>query len=248
MALIHEMEKQGNWLFRWRGIFPVLLVPFLLLAVIEQNPLKTLLEPEPWESWWLAFSMLVSFSGFVVRCLVIGFVPSGTSGRNTLSQRAEQLNTSGFYSLVRHPLYFGNFLIALGIVLQVKSPWFLLMFLLAYALYYERIMFAEEGFLREKFGEEFKTWSARTPAFIPAFRKMEKPDLTFSLRMLFRREYPAFLLIGLSFLLIDFLEEKMVEHEAIHPALPGIFLFCLTIAWGLRTLKKKTTLLKVMDR
>ena len=32
-----------------------------------------------------------------------------TSGRNTHDQVADSLNTSGIYSIVRHPLYVGNF-------------------------------------------------------------------------------------------------------------------------------------------
>ncbi|MGB8874133.1 MAG: hypothetical protein WCC75_12145, partial [Desulfobaccales bacterium] len=44
-----------------------------------------------------------------------GLPPRGTSGRNTQGQVAETLNTTGIYSLVRNPLYLGNFLIWLGL-------------------------------------------------------------------------------------------------------------------------------------
>ena len=89
---------------------------------------------------------------FWVRSYTIGTTPRGTSGRNTEEQVAEQLNSSGIYSTVRHPLYLGNYLMWIGIVLFTKSISFTIIVSLMYWLYYERIMFAEERFLERKFG------------------------------------------------------------------------------------------------
>ncbi len=100
--------------------------------------------------------------------LTVGFAPKNTSGRNTAAgQMADELNVTGIYSIVRHPLYVGNFFMWLGPVLFLRSVWFTIVFCLVYWLYYERIMFAEEQFLRRKFGDAYDKWSEKVKAFIP---------------------------------------------------------------------------------
>jgi hypothetical protein len=119
----------------------------------------------------------------------VGHAPAGTSGRNTLGQVARSLNVTGLYSVVRHPLYLGNFLMWLGVSLVPRCWWFTALTVLIFWLYYERIMFAEEGFLEECFGEDYRGWAAATPAFIPKFHTWVKPALPFSLRAAVAREY-----------------------------------------------------------
>ena len=77
------------------------------------------------------------------------------------------LNVTGIYSLLRHPLYLGNFFMWLGPVLFLRSFGAVLVFGLIYWLYYERIMFAEEQFLRRKFGDIYDKWSENVSSFIP---------------------------------------------------------------------------------
>ena len=103
--------------------------------------------------------LAVSLLGQLIRIFTVGFAPKNTSGRNTVNgQIADELNTTGIYSLIRHPLYLGNFFMWLGPVLFLRSVGFLIVFFLLYWLYYERIMFAEEQFLRRKFGEVYDKW------------------------------------------------------------------------------------------
>lgn len=61
-------------------------------------------------------------------------------------------NTTGMYSIVRHPLYLGNFFVGFGIVLICSSVWLAVVFCLLFVVYYERLMFAEEEFLRTSSG------------------------------------------------------------------------------------------------
>lgn len=49
------------------------------------------------------------------------------------------------YSIVRNPLYFGNLLIAIGLALLPGVWWLLLIVGLAFFIYYERIIAAEEA-------------------------------------------------------------------------------------------------------
>lgn len=247
MALVDEFERQGNWFFRRRGYLPLLMVPLLLAAMVFSNRVA-FLDRDPQEEYWLLVCLGVSLLGLLVRVLVIGFVPSATSGRNTREQRASILNTTGMYSVVRHPLYLGNFLIALGIALDTKVFWFVLLFATIYWIYYERIMYAEESFLRHKFGEEFNRWAAATPAFLPRFRQFRAPDLTFSLRMVLRREYPGLLLIAVGFAALEWFEERFLEHEAGHALIWYLLSMSIFLSVVLRVLKKQTSVLAVTGR
>ncbi|MCK7542256.1 MAG: isoprenylcysteine carboxylmethyltransferase family protein [Marinilabiliales bacterium] len=94
-----------------------------------------------------------------------------------IDQLADELNTTGIYSVVRHPLYVGNFLMWLGPVLFLRSVWCIIIFVLAFWIYYERIIFAEEQYLRRKFGEAYDTWAFRVKAVIPGFRHYTKSKL-----------------------------------------------------------------------
>ena len=158
MSLVNSWEEQGNFLFKYRGQFPVLLfllaVPFLFLTDVVNETDKII---------WNSVSVFVSIIGFLIRFYTIGTTPKGTSGRNTKKQIADFLNSVGIYSILRHPLYLGNYLIWIGIAIFTYNIYFIIILSLLFWLYYERIMFAEEKFLEKKFGEEYITWSNRIP-------------------------------------------------------------------------------------
>jgi protein-S-isoprenylcysteine O-methyltransferase Ste14 len=64
---------------------------------------------------WEAICVAVSLVGLGIRIATVGHAPGGTSGRRTVGgPSALALNTSGMYSVVRHPLYLGNYFQWLG--------------------------------------------------------------------------------------------------------------------------------------
>lgn len=163
MSLVEEFDKTGNWFFKYRSYLPIILYPLATIVLLMEYEKDIKLTE-------LSFSIIclgISVLGLLVRIVVIGFTPKGTSGRNTDKQVAETLNTSGIYSMVRHPLYLGNFLMWFGIILYVNNIWFAITVTLLFWLYYERIMFAEEQFLKGKFGKEYEEWALMTPSFFP---------------------------------------------------------------------------------
>ena len=93
--------------------------------------------------------------------------PDGTSSRDTRALRAPSLNTTGMYSIVRHPLYLGAGLMWIGIAMSLRVWWLVAIVALAYWLYVERLMIVEEAFLAEQFPVEFPRWASRTRAFLP---------------------------------------------------------------------------------
>ncbi len=246
MALREEMEASGRWLFRWRSYLPLILAGLFLVALKSFHyPYESHLLDELWEMFCLGVALL----GLGVRMLTLGSVPSGTSGRNTKSQVASVLNTTGMYSIVRHPLYLGNFLIWVGVSLFIRSWWFTLLVILLFWVYYERIMAAEEQFLREKFGEEFERWAGRTPAFFPDFKKWRRPEMSFSWKTVLRKEYSSFFAIIATFTFLEVMGEVFLTGGfGIDKLWVVIFSFGLVVYLVLRTMKKRTTLLNVAGR
>lgn len=248
MALREEIESQGKWLFRWRSYLPLLLFILLFFALREGDYLER--NVGEWvDNIYKAGCLTISFLGLFIRGLTIGYTPAGTSGRNTESQIADELNTTGMYSVVRHPLYFGNFIIMLGLAMYMEVWWFVVIVMPLYYIYYERIMFAEEEFLRKKFGKEYLAWAEETPSFIPRLRGWKKSKLGFSLRNVLKREYSGFFAIVASFTVLEILIDLIAEHKFDYDL--GWYIFFgtgLMIYLTLRLLKKKTRLLHVEGR
>jgi protein-S-isoprenylcysteine O-methyltransferase Ste14 len=109
--LASEMSRQGTMLFRYRSFIPVILISPMLLAWATADSTS---QTSPLALPWDCICFLVSFAGLMLRVGTVGFVPAGTSGRNTAQQVANVLNTSGMNSTTRNPLYFGTFLMWLG--------------------------------------------------------------------------------------------------------------------------------------
>lgn len=240
--LQYSLEKTGNKLFKYRGQIPVVL---FILAI------PFIFDVEYWEmtdgavGTWSIAAIITSLVGFYIRFFSIATTPRGTSGRNTSKQVAESLNTTGIYSIVRHPLYLGNYFIWLGIVVFTFSWSFILIFSLAYWIYYERIMYAEEQFLFRKFGEKYKLWSSRTPAFWPAFKYATKGNVPFSFKAILRREYSGVLATVLGFVYVEALRlyaQDMLNMESFRIPL-YVFGATLIVTLILRTLKKTTRVL-----
>ena len=246
MALGEEYVATGNWLFRWRSYLPLVMIGLVFLALRDyQIPGHS----ELLDHFWELFALGVSLFGLLIRAYTIGHAPKGTSGRNTREQIAETINTTGIYSVVRHPLYLGNFFMFLGIALFPDLWWITVIGILAFWIYYERIMFAEEDFLRRKFGDQFTAWAVRTPAFVPSFRHWQPPALPFSMRNVLKREYNGFYAVIVVFTLLeivsDFVADGHVEFDAMWA---GIFAVGTIAFIVLRTLRRRTEMLSVEGR
>jgi protein-S-isoprenylcysteine O-methyltransferase Ste14 len=250
MAMIEELDRSGNWLFRWRSYLPLVLYAFAAAVIwLEADSDMPLFNLN-----WAVVCLVVSMAGQVIRAITIGYTPKGTSGRNTKEgQVAEVLNTKGIYSTVRHPLYLGNFFMWMGIILYVGSWWFGIACALLFWIYYERIMFAEEHFLRGKFGQVYLDWSARTPAFWPSLRNWQPAGWHFSVKNVLKREYSGFFAVFLSFALVDAMKNYVHIgwsgwEDLVSPFWFRLLAGSLLLFLILRTLKKQTRVLSERER
>jgi protein-S-isoprenylcysteine O-methyltransferase Ste14 len=194
MSLNNEFEVTGNWLFKHRSFLPLIIVPFLFYCLLKHknNFYNTLFYA----------GLTVSLIGECVRRFTIAFVPAGTPGRNTKQQLATSLNRTGIYSTVRHPLYLGNFFMFLGPFIFTGNIYGIIILILAFWIYYERIMFAEEAYLIKSFGIEYENWSVKTPAFIPNIFLYSPINSKFSLTKVLEREYSGICGVFLIFTIV----------------------------------------------
>ena len=245
MALQEEVELTGNWLFKRRSFLPLILFVCATVVIFTSHP-----DGLPhFHVYFNALCLLLSMTGLGIRCFTVGFTPKHTSGRNVKQQIADVVNTKGIYSIVRHPLYLGNYLMWLGPIIYVGNMWFIIVCSLLFWLYYERIMFAEEAFLRQKFNSKYLKWADHTPAFIPAFKQWKAADMHFSLRNVMKREYSGLLNTALSFVYIDMIKNYALSGKIyVNSIWTILFIVCLVIFSILRTLKKRTSLLNVAGR
>jgi len=253
MSLAREFRRQGDYLFKRRGWLPV---PILFLG-IGLFVAEGLVRPGTWHQVEHSLGNLLSslgpwigLLGLAIRCYTIGHTPAGTSGRNIHGQVASTVNTTGIYSLVRHPLYLGNFFMWLGVACLTEHVWFVLLFVVCYWLYYERIMYAEETFLIEKYGETYLKWSARTPAFIPSLASWQPPSLPFSWKNVVKREMTGLYLLVLIIAFFRILASVLAQREwtAAATRWSVVIVVATGVFLAVRWVRKQTTLLEVAGR
>lgn len=79
----------------------------------------------------------------------------------------KRLASTGAYALVRHPLYFGNFLILLGFGIACANLWVVAVLVLFWVVWYPAAVRYEDAKLEGLFGDEWREWSRGTWAIIP---------------------------------------------------------------------------------
>lgn len=245
-GLVAEALEEGRWLFRWRSYPPVAVLFYVLLLVwLDPLPLGGADAAIPWAVAGVALGLL----GLAIRGWTVGHVAIGTSGRGTKELRAEELNTGGIYSLVRHPLYLGNFFMWIGVGAFAGKPLAIGVTVLLFWLYYERIMMAEERFLYEQFGETFGAWAAKTPPFIPRLNGWKPWPYPLSFRFVLGRDYQALYGFVASTAVVGLVRVGTLG-EGWAAAVPwGWYFLAGTGAYLLlHTLKRRTRLLEPVDK
>jgi protein-S-isoprenylcysteine O-methyltransferase Ste14 len=89
-----------------------------------------------------------------------------TSLRVAEIHRAERIVTSGVYSIIRHPQYFGGILAHIGFSFLLSALYSLLVTPLVIAIIYV-ISWKEENELTKEFGQEYVEYRSKVPLLIP---------------------------------------------------------------------------------
>jgi protein-S-isoprenylcysteine O-methyltransferase Ste14 len=77
------------------------------------------------------------------------------------------LATTGPYSFVRNPMYFGNILICLGLVVTSELLWFVPITFFYLSVIYSLVIRYEETHLAEKYGEPYRKYMSEVPRWFP---------------------------------------------------------------------------------
>jgi protein-S-isoprenylcysteine O-methyltransferase Ste14 len=127
----------------------------------------------------------------------------GTISR-TRGDRLGPLVSSGPFAFVRNPLYLGNVALWTGFTMAARLLWLVPIVIVVLSLEYHAIVRWEEDLLTARRGDDYRTYAARVPRWIPSLRSSgtaPAPSLH-SWRETFFSERGTLLSIGGGFLLL----------------------------------------------
>ena len=154
----------GNLFFRYRNtLFPVIFALTVLLfrpRVILNPALSRLL---------IVCGAVIAVVGEFVRLVTIGYEYIERGGKEG-KVYASRLVQGGIYAHTRNPMYLGNLMIAIGMSMFTGAPAAYMLLIPVFLYIYQAITATEEGFLRNRFGQEYEAYCSSVPRFAPSFR------------------------------------------------------------------------------
>jgi protein-S-isoprenylcysteine O-methyltransferase Ste14 len=174
-------------IYTWRVKVTLLLV---ILAVILAKP----------ELWSILIGVGLTLVGLFIRSWASGHL-----------EKEKKLTTSGPYRYTRNPLYFGNLLIALGIVTGAQSWWVLGGAFVLFGVFYTVIILSEKHKMEELFPVEYEEYGRRVPLFFPSFFSTFPPKKTRFSWVCYKNNREQRALIG-SFIFWLILTAKFLFH------------------------------------
>jgi protein-S-isoprenylcysteine O-methyltransferase Ste14 len=180
--LQHPQTGLGVWLRRYRRALPI---PLILMTVIVFRPVA------PWGSTFL--DTVTDLLGVGI-CALGQWLRLWAWGSNAAVGKWG-VRDRGPYALMRHPLYAGNFLIMVGLVVVFNNLWVYLLLLPAFAYLYHVITDMEEKRMNRRFGEYYQEYQKQqVPRFLPALSNFSAALWTtrpFGWGLAWRKEYES---------------------------------------------------------
>lgn len=176
----------GQFFFRFRnGVFPLLIV----LAILMDNP-RRFAGSAAVDNAVDALGVLIALTGQALRVAAIGYKYIKRGGRDKKAY-AEELVTGGFFAHCRNPLYTGNIMMGVGLLVVVSDPWLLAIGVPLVCFLYTAIVAAEENFLAAKFGAAYDEYCRRVNRWVPNVRGIGASlrDIPFSWSRVLAKEY-----------------------------------------------------------
>jgi protein-S-isoprenylcysteine O-methyltransferase Ste14 len=222
------MVRLGQFFFRYRNVVG----PAILLIVILFATPRHLLGDQDADGWMDLLGACVVGLGLGVRAMTIGYEYIVRGGRKR-QVYADKLVQGGVYAHTRNPMYLGNGLIALGMVLIINAPEVYLIAVPMIVLVYATIIAAEEAYLREKFGAEFDDYCARVPRILPrlsGFRDSVR-DMRFNWRRVLVKDYSTIFISVIVVLVLSFVDDYLILGAS---ALPAVELeLMILVPWAI---------------
>ena len=213
-------------LFRWRSWWPLALLPAYWIAY----RFPRVSEGGAAEAWWEGSSIAMAIAWWLARVYIVGTGAAGTSGRTTAGPEAASLNTTGAYSIVRHPLYIANIGITTSLALFTHSLYAALFALIATSAFFVGVGKHEDLFLEERFGEAYLQWKASVPGWLPRFDLWRPPAHPFHWPRVARREFYTLSVILVLSPILD-LPDEFQEHMSFIP--DQVYIWCAVVGAGI---------------
>ncbi len=126
-----EIDHLSKYLFRYRAFIGAV---FFILLVIFANPVSS------------AIGHALVLIGIALRLWAAGYIGPDARKRRF---HAEHIVQNGPYRLLHHPLYIGNFLMVLGVIIVYNPPLSLgILYLVLFVIMYTVISVGEQAFLK----------------------------------------------------------------------------------------------------
>ncbi len=143
------MEKFKKYFERYRAFFGI--VSLLIVLFIAKPNAKS-----------IVIGFVFMMIGTFFRAWASGFI-----------NKNSELATNGPYALSRNPLYFGNFILGIGIAITANNLYAYIIFTLYYFIFFPALMIIETKRMRKKFGDKYEKWSKGLNSFFPSIKKID---------------------------------------------------------------------------
>jgi protein-S-isoprenylcysteine O-methyltransferase Ste14 len=148
---------------------------FVILAVVLAKP----------KLWSILAGLGLTIIGLLIRTWASGHL-----------EKEKKLTTSGPYRYTRNPLYFGNLLIGLGMVIGSQSWWILGCAFVVFGIFYTVIILTEKQKMEKLFPVEYAEYKRLVPLFFPSyFSTLPRQNVRFS-GMLYKNNREIRAIIG----------------------------------------------------
>lgn len=109
--------------------------------------------------WSLLVGLGLALGGLFLRTWACGHL-----------EKQKKLIMTGPYQHTRNPLYFGNLLIGIGVVVSALSFWIFTVFLVLFLVFYPVVILSEKQKMEQLFPGEYATYKEKVPLFFPSLK------------------------------------------------------------------------------
>jgi protein-S-isoprenylcysteine O-methyltransferase Ste14 len=190
-----------------RIVVPKLLfVPVICVALVSHH-------------WWREEGVVnLSFEVSALLLVAVGAIGRIWVSAFVAGRKNQELVVDGPYSVVRNPLYFFSLIGFVGAGLAFETLTFALMFAGLFFATHLPAIFAEERFLKAKFGREFDAYLDSVPRLIPkSWRQSGPTELKINAPTYTRAVLDSSLIVTM------FLVAHVIEWGHLHHILPVYF-------------------------
>ncbi|MBB3963378.1 methyltransferase family protein [Rhizobium metallidurans] len=234
------MLKVGTFFFKYRNqAFPLIIVALFVAA----PPTVSIFGSTELERWKDVVALVVILSGLVLRATVIGYAYIKRGGLNKRVY-AKDLVTEGMFGVCRNPLYVGNMLVYSGLFLFHGNPLVVVVGCLVFAFIYQSIIYAEEEFLADKFGQGYRDYCRNVPRWglkLSAFASSTE-GMAFNWKRVIAKDYSTMSSTLIAVVATEFYRlaaDSITEQEISYAVVLGALLVAVLAFTGLTSSLKK---------